>query len=85
MAHGFKAANRRVDIIGVGTATDTQVVPLDRAAEVLHELQDDKGKPLTGKALDDAAKAFADARGLKVVTLPKEEKSESKTDEEVKE
>lgn len=40
-------------------------IPVERAAQRLREFQDEDGKPLTGKKLEDAAKKFADDRGLK--------------------
>src|SRR4051812_27960276 len=40
-------------------------IPVDEAAVTLRELQED-GEPLSGKKLEDAARAFADDRDLRV-------------------
>jgi hypothetical protein len=54
------------EIGGVGTlgAFGKGGIPVERAAETMVELQDKKGKPLTGDALEKAAEAFAEARGI---------------------
>jgi len=47
-------------------------VPIDRAAELMAELQDGEGKPLTGTDLTAAAKKWADAHDLDVSQLSAE-------------
>jgi hypothetical protein len=44
-------------------------VLLESAAESMAELQDGDGKPLTGKALVEAAQEFAEMRGLRVESI----------------
>jgi hypothetical protein len=61
-----------VAIIGVGIA-DEAGVPVERAAQTMRELQDDDGKPLSGKQLLDAAKQYADRNGLLVGKGPARE------------
>lgn len=60
-----------VEIAGVGTVggQNRGGIPVEHAAAVLHELQDDDGKPLTGAKLEKAANAFAAGRGLAVKSL----------------
>ncbi len=75
-----------VEILGVGLlgAGGKGGVPVEQAATFMSELQekdkdgvvvldeDGNPKPLTGQKLKDAAKEFADARGLRVVSLSDE-------------
>lgn len=59
-------------IVGVGrlAAWGASGIPVDVAAQSMHELQDESGDPLEGKALEKAARAWAEARGL-VVFAPR--------------
>lgn len=55
-----------VEIGGLPLIDDTNGVPVEDAALVMRELQDDDGNPLTGRELLDAAKAYAERAGLQV-------------------
>lgn len=61
----------QVEVVGVGVAGSygRGGVPIEEAAEKMHELQSAGGVPLTGKALEEAAEAFAEERGLEVVNV----------------
>jgi hypothetical protein len=61
----------QVEIVGVGVAGShgRGGILVDDVAEKAHELQDGGSAPLTGKALEEAAQVFADARGLEVVNV----------------
>lgn len=62
----------RVEIVGAGVLHPGASGPgilVEDAARVLVELQDDKGKPLTGANLTTAARDFAEARGVRVVDM----------------
>jgi hypothetical protein len=60
-----------VEIAGVGVVggSGRGGFTAERVAQVAQELQDDEGKPLTGKKLEDAATAWAESRGLAVKSL----------------
>jgi hypothetical protein len=60
-----------VEIAGVGTlgGSGRGGIPVEHAAKFMTELQDDKGKPLTPKKLEAAARKFADDHGLKVTSV----------------
>jgi hypothetical protein len=62
-------ARSSFELVGVGLLgpAGKGLIVIDDAAAKMSELQDEQGKPLTGKRLEDAAQAFADARGLRVV------------------
>lgn len=66
----FKSAkgDPATEIVGVGVvpANGKGGVPVEQAAVTMAELQDKKGKPLSGEALTKAARKFADARGFRV-------------------
>lgn len=78
--------NYEIQIAGVGVAgpNGQGAIPIERAAQVMPELQerDERGypivdedgqvRPLSGSKLDAAAKAFADARGLVVRNISEE-------------
>jgi hypothetical protein len=49
--------------------TNQAPVPVEEAAELLPDLQDREGHPLTGDALEDAAEKFAEGRNLRVVVI----------------
>ncbi len=68
MPSAFTTEGEPSELPGIGVV-DEQGVPLDRAALVMGELQDDKGRPLTGSTLLSAAKKFADRAGLTVTTV----------------
>lgn len=55
-----------LEIAGVGLVDSDHPVPLERAALVMTELQDEDGKPLTGHPLASAAKGWAQKVGLHV-------------------
>lgn len=55
-----------IEIIGLGLVDATHEIPLDRAAGVMSELQNDEREPLTGKELVEAAREWADRVGLQV-------------------
>ncbi len=59
-----------VEIAGAGVAGPDGKggVHVEAAAEVMPELQDEGGRPLSGAKLKSAAEDFAEARGLKVVS-----------------
>ena len=61
-----KDAAYDVDIVNVGYCSPhgEKGVSVEHAAQLMHELQDDDGKPLTGKKLETAAKEWADEHGL---------------------
>lgn len=61
----------QVEVVGVGVAGSygRGGIPIEEASEKLHELQGPGGVPFTGKALEEAAAAFAEARGLEVVNV----------------
>ncbi len=60
-----------VEVVGVGVAGSYARggVPVEEASQRMPELQGGGGVPLTGKALEEAAEAFAEARGLEVVNV----------------
>lgn len=58
--------------VGQAAADGKGGIPVELAALEVTELQDGKGKPLTGQKLKDAAKAFAEDRDLEVVDLQQE-------------
>jgi hypothetical protein len=64
--HGYDVEIANVGVLG---AFGKGGIPVERAAETLHHLQDEEGKPLSGKKLEDAARDFAEARGLKTRTI----------------
>lgn len=61
----------QVEVVGVGVAGSygRGGIAVEQAAERMPELQSGGGVPLTGKALEEAADAFAEARGLEVVNV----------------
>ncbi len=78
MAYAFKTADDSpygVEILGAGYVQPYGGAGLsvDLAATSIHELQGADGEALTGKELNEAAKAFAEARGLQVVRVPESE------------
>lgn len=64
-----------VELVGAGVAGShgRGGVLVETAAERFAELQTGGGIPLKGKALDDAADEFAEARGLEVVNVSKKD------------
>lgn len=61
----------QVEVVGIGVAGSygRGGIPVEEAAEKAAELQGGGGVPLTGKALEEASEAFAEARGLEVVNV----------------
>lgn len=64
-----------VEVVGVGVAGSEGRggIPIEDASQRMSELQGGGGIPLTGKALEEAAEAFAEARGLEVVNVKQKE------------
>jgi len=63
----FTTEGEPSELPGIGVVNE-QGVPIDRAALVMGELQDDKGRPLTGSTLLAAAKKYAEQAGITVTT-----------------
>lgn len=67
-----EAAHESVELVGVGLLHPSGEGPgisIEEAAHKMSELQDDEGKPLSGKKLEESARNFAEARDLRVVEM----------------
>jgi hypothetical protein len=68
MPLSFVSESGRTEIVGLGVIGDggRAGIPISEAANSLSELQSAEQEPLHGKELEQAARAFAEARGFKV-------------------
>lgn len=67
--HPESGSSTSIGGVGSLAAWGASGIPVDVAAQTMHELQDRYGDPLEGKSLERAARAWAKSRNLAVVDV----------------